>query len=227
MKLVVGTILACLITVGAALVEGNYSRRFTTVENSRNPVESIELLPAQIGEWRSLGDNAPLPEYVRRELGLMNSLDRSYEHSQTKQIVQVLLMVGEPGPLVRHPPSVCYANRAHKQIGSPEWLQSKGESEWGRFQLLRYEPSGALANERFYVAYAHTSDGDWDVPKFPRIAYGGQSRLFKAQVLATKSGIANEQAVLDGLTQFTDQFSRAFEQHIIANAAATMDTKEQ
>ena len=215
MKLVMGVFVACAITVAAAWVEGSYSRRFVSQQSERMQSQSLERLPEQIGSWQSLGPGEELPDYVTRELRLAGSINRKYKHATTGQVVQLLLMVGQPGPLVRHPPSICYSNRAHKQIGEPTWISVNDANEFGRFQLLAYEPSGALVDERFYVAYAHSTAGQWDVPSFPRVTYGDAQQLYKAQLLATKSGASSEQAVVDGLNLFAAEFCKSFAETVV------------
>ncbi|MEO0531284.1 MAG: exosortase-associated EpsI family protein [Planctomycetota bacterium] len=205
-------IVALALTVAGALVEGSYSGRWGTPPDLSAAAESIGALPETIGEWQHVADGDRLTKSISNELGLLDHINRVYEHTETGQRVQLLLMVGRPGPLVRHPPTVCYANRAHKQLGEPRWVFATDDRDptSDRFQLLTYKPARASGEERFYVAYSHSIGERWDTPDLPRLAYGGAPALYKAQTLLNVNSEREEPAALEQLTTFLREFIATF-----------------
>lgn len=205
-------LIALALTIAGAFVEGAYSGRWGTPPDLSAAATSIESLPDVIGDWNHIEDGDRLTKSISNELGLIDHVNRVYEHTETGQRVQLLLMVGRPGPLVRHPPTVCYANRAHKQLGDPRWIFATDERdpESDRFQLLTYRPARASGEERFYVAYSHSVGGRWDTPDLPRLEYGGSPALFKAQTLLNVNTDRDEAPALEELTKFLREFIAVF-----------------
>lgn len=218
MKTFVLILIATGLTVGAALMQGAYSGRWGEPVDLSSAAGAIERLPKRLGDWRQVELGDRMDESIQRELGLVNHLNRIYEHEATGRRVQLLLMAGRPGPLVRHPPTVCYANRAHEQLGDPRWIALTDRPDASRFQLLTYRPARSQAGERFFVAYAHYSNGAWDVPAFPRIAYGAAPALFKAQVLLNTDGDEPEAEAIGELADFVRRVAATFDGIAVSDA---------
>lgn len=218
-------LIALALTIAGALVEGSYSGRWGTPPNLSEAAESITALPEAIGVWQHVADGDRLTKSISNELGLIDHVNRVYENADTGQRVQLLLMVGRPGPLVRHPPTVCYANRAHQQMGDPRWIfaSEDRDPDSDRFQLLTYRPARANGEERFYVAYSHSVGERWDTPELPRLAYGGAPALFKAQALLNSNSEQDESAVLEELAAFLREFIDAFAEMRQATASSPAD----
>ena len=219
MKVPTGWFLAVAMTVAAALVNGVYTGRWGEPADLSSAASVVDRLPMQVGDWRAIDEGERLTETIQEELGLVNHLNRIYENAVTGRRVQLLLMAGRPGPLVRHPPTVCYSNRAHEQLGEDRWVNLSEEDAAGRFRLLTYRPARSQAGERFYVAYAHHIGVEWDVPTSPRLTYGAAPSLHKAQVLLNLEGGESEPKALEELSDFVRQFSTAFDTTAKADAA--------
>jgi hypothetical protein len=190
-------------TIAAALVHGRLTNRWENGTTIEQHAARIKTIPAQVGEWRQVMDLRPLDQPVQRELGVRAHINRVYENDTGKRIT-VLVMVGQPGPLVRHPIEICYGNRA-KRLISTNLLTFGHEADRHNFKVQRYEPKSVTEDE-FYVAYGFCRDGTWDVPASPRMAYGGARVLYKMQVLTHAESISPDQ-VPEHLSEFVQQFS--------------------
>ncbi|TWT97590.1 hypothetical protein Pla108_17420 [Botrimarina colliarenosi] len=218
MKGLLSIVVAVGLTVAAAVVHGNYLHRWGAPVDLSAAGGSIDRLDESLGPWHALEDGTPLTSFVSRELGLVNHLNRWFENAETGRRLQLLLMVGQPGPLVRHPPTVCYANRAHEQVAPAKLLAIPYKDAINEFALLSYKPSRAHDTERFFVAYGHSVGGEWGAPDFPRIAYGSSPALYKVQVLANRLGDETEQVVIEDIRSFLSGFVASFAEDVAIGA---------
>ncbi len=202
------------LTVVPALIEGKYVNRWGTPPDLESAAKRVESFPREFGNWTSVEDGEPLSPEVCRELGLVGYLTRIYKHRETGQMVRVLLMVGQSGPLLRHPPNICYANVANEQIGDMTKLQLSTTNPTGQFNLLEYKRAQSIANDRFLVAYSLASDATWKVPSMPRIEFGAAPLLYKVQLLTSLDPSQSRDTGVAILKQFAEEFSAAFQTHV-------------
>src|SRR6476620_489551 len=66
-----------------------------------------EPLSIQLGNWKLLNENA-FSEDVVRLLQWPAHLSRSYINQQTGDVVNLMVIVGPPGPISVHRPEICY-----------------------------------------------------------------------------------------------------------------------
>lgn len=208
MKTLLAIFAATALTVAPAVLEGQYSNRWGSRADLSVAGKQLHEFPRTVGAWQNVEDERPLSDAVCRELGLTEHFHRQYVHSTTGKQVNVLLMVGPPGRLVRHPPDVCYANRANQQLGEVESLEHSGTSARHQFKLLSFQRTSQPVPSNFRVAYAfHDGESSWQTPSSPRMEYGAAPVLYKLQVLSeTKEG--KESETIDAyLEEFIEAFS--------------------
>jgi len=174
-----------LLTIAPAVWHGQILRRWGIPDELAYHATTIEELPEQLGEWRLVAKGDPVKEHVREQLKLQGYLHRIYEHAGTGQRVSLLLMVGTAGPLVRHPPEICYESQANR-LASSTLLDVERDGHTSRFRLLEFSSRSPVPQD-FLIAYAFGSEGHWDNPSSPRLAYAGKSMLYKVQVLTDAS----------------------------------------
>lgn len=199
-RLRVSLVLAVVaLTVPAAYLHGVVLHRWGDHRDLQAHVEAISRVPDQIGQWRYIADGKKISERLQQQLELRGSVHRVYEHSATGQRVSVLLLVGPSGPLVRHPPEICYQARANRLLLSRPIQVDTGDGT-AQLRLLSYESNSSIEGD-FYVAYAFGADGVWDNPASPRLAYAGRPVLYKLHAL---TDMVNESAspAPEGLSDF-------------------------
>ena len=206
-RLLLVTLAAISLTVGPALIQGQYTNRWRTPPNLAAAGVRLHQLPRVFGDWQNSEDERPLSDAVCQELGLTEHFHRQYMHRSTGETVHVLLMVGPPGRLVRHPPDVCYANRANEQIGEIESMRVDAIAEEHQFKLLEFRRTAQPVKSKFQVAYAFNhGEETWNAPDSPRMAYGAASVLYKLQVLTEEQSGEIGSNFEDFLRLFVEQF---------------------
>jgi hypothetical protein len=182
-RLLLAILAAAALTVAPALIEGRYVNRWRAPRDLTLAASRLKDFPKTIGSWQFIGDSDQLPDEVCQELRLSGYFNRRYRDQQSGDVVQLLLMLGQPGALLRHEPDVCYVRRGHKQEGQPAQL-TVGDTTANKFRTLRYS-SGVPGAGRFTVSYGlKTDETSWDVPYWRRLEFAGAPRLFKIQVLS-------------------------------------------
>ncbi len=213
-QLVLALVAVAALTIIPALIEGHYVSRWGTPPDLAGAAERVGSFPREFGNWTFVEDGEALHPEVCRELGIVGYMTRAYKNRKSGATVSVLLMVGQSGPLLRHPPYICYANMANEQIGDMTKLASSTTTPAGEFNLLEYKRARTVTNERFLVAYGLATDAIWKVPDMPRIAFGAAPLLYKVQLLAALDPSQSREVGTALLKQFVDDFSAAFATHV-------------
>ena len=182
-KLACYTVILLGLVIGPAMIHGKLLNRWGEPQEFVEATRTVEELPAQLGSWVQTRDGDPLKKHVTRELGLSSYVSRYYAVPDGES-VQLLLLTGQPGPLVRHPPEICYGMSGNARRGEPRTFQIDVDGTNHSFRLLRYKSSSFITGE-FIVAYGFFDGHQWDAPTYPRLAYGGKPSLSKAQVLVS------------------------------------------
>lgn len=177
------------LTIPAALVQGKLLGRWGGTEELTEFTRAIEQLPEDLQQWRIVQDGPPLAEYLVELLDLKAYSQKVYQHRVTGQRVTALLLVARSGPLVRHPPEICYAVHGNRLLNSTSIsLPAENEARLLAYRIDRPVPGG------FFVAYAFSDGERWSCPKYPRLEYAGRPALVKIQLLtnATATTIERE-----------------------------------
>src|SRR3984957_11520193 len=139
---------AVMLTAAPALVHGVWSRRWRDPADMAKAARSVEDFPRQFGDWKQHGDDETMPEEAVRELRCAGYINRHYVNQKLGREVTVLLMVGPSGPLVRHPPEICYGNQANELLQKPANMAGASpDSQNHTFRFLRYKNPGAASGE--------------------------------------------------------------------------------
>ncbi|MGE3315772.1 MAG: exosortase-associated EpsI family protein [Planctomycetaceae bacterium] len=175
-----------LIAVGAltavpAVIHGRIMNRWGMPADLQVGAARVQNFPTQIGDWKRVRDEE-LDRTVTEELKCAGYVNRQYVNEKTGREISLLLFVGTPGPLVRHPPEICYGNRANTLLRGPEQITIGDSNE--TFRALRYKAPGPTGSE-FTIVYAWSDREHWSVPDYPRTEFGGEPMLYKLQVLST------------------------------------------
>jgi len=173
-----------ILTALPAIVQGVLTRRWQGASDISSAATRLEAFPAQFGDWQQQGEEQ-VPEEAIRELQCAGYFSRHYVNQRLGRDVTVILMVGPAGPLIRHPPEICYGNRANELLAKPAEINLQtSDAVKHKFRLLSYDNPRA-ASGQFSVCYGWSEDGTWNVPAYPRVDYGSAPMLFKMQVLTT------------------------------------------
>jgi hypothetical protein len=212
-RLILALVAAAVLTIVPAVIEGMYVNRWGTPADLEGAAARVGELPRDIGTWKFFKEGDPLHSTVTTELGVKGYVNRTYQDAKTGAMVQLLLMVGETGRLVRHPPNICYAQMANEQLGPMTKFTVSTTTPPGEFNLLEYKRARTVTNDRFLVAYSMATDEIWKVPAMPRVEFGGAAMLYKVQLLVP---LDPSQTRSNGellLKSFGEEFCAAFAKH--------------
>ena len=208
---------AAALTIAPAILEGLYANRWGNPPDFAAAADQLKGFPQEFGAWKFVSDGDPVSEYVARELGLAGYISRSYAHRENGSVVSLLLMVGQSGPLLRHPPNVCYANRANEQVGEMTTFHVETTKPASQFNLLEYRRPQSLTNDRFLVAYSMAASPTWSAPRMPRVEFGGAKKLYKVQLLTLLDPSQDHEKGAAILQGFAADFCAAFQLQLQAD----------
>lgn len=195
------TLAIVALTLPAAYFNGMILQRWGDPQELAENVQLLDQIDREVGDWRYVAEGEPIADYLVEELEIRGYVHRVYENRVTGQRVTMLILVGPAGPLVRHPPEVCYQMRANALLRSDRLTVDLGVRP-AQLRLLAYQSASVVEGD-FLVAYGFGDDGRWDVPSSPRLAYGGKSYLLKLHVLtdlASEPNSAHPQGLVDFLS---------------------------
>jgi hypothetical protein len=194
-----------VLTTVPAIVQGVLTRRWRGETDLSGAATRLVDFPTHFGDWQQQGEEEKVPEEALRELQCAGCFNRHYVNQRLGRDVTVIAMVGPAGPLIRHPPEICYGNRANQLLAKPVDIElTTSDSIRHRVRLLRYANPRAVSGE-FSVCYGWSADGAWDVPAYPRVEYGGAPMLFKMQVLTTDA-LPKDGGLPTATAQFLNDF---------------------
>src|SRR5262245_60704327 len=138
-SLILALVGIAVLTIIPALIEGSYVNRWGKPPDLAGASQRVGNFPREFAAWTYAEEGDRLHPEVCRQLGIEGYMSRSYKNRDSGAMVRVLLMVGQSGPLLRHPPYVCYANMANEQIGDMIKFQSAATTPPAEFNLLEYK----------------------------------------------------------------------------------------
>lgn len=142
----------------------------------------LDQLPQVIGLWTSTPGQ--IDERERRVAEIVGAVRRDYRHSQTGYTVTLTILSGASGPMSVHPPTACFEGVGYTLSSSPRAVtitdRSGNTVTLNRASFLQSDASFA---ETVRVFWGWSTDGQWDAPANPRLAWRGEPSLYKLYVV--------------------------------------------
>lgn len=203
------------LTVVPAVIHGRLTNRWGEPADMHAAAIRLDSFPQQAGDWEQLGEQETLPPEILRELQCTGYLNRRYGNRQTGDEVLVMVMVGSPGPLVRHPPEICYGNRANTMLGKPHLARIQAvDGQEHTLRVLRYRTPGDTGTE-FSICYGWSAGGRWQVPEYPRLEFGSEPLLYKLQLLSSDD-LPEGSEMPDAVSAFLHDFLPVLDRNVFA-----------
>lgn len=190
----IGTLLlacaAVILTLLSGLWQGQIRNRWGAAPAVAPAIQALEEMPREFGSWQSVRD-LELEKTVVEILECSGYVHRLYQHKTTGQVVNVVVLLGPPGPISVHTPEVCYAGQGFEAAGERRRVElaAKNKKERNEFWSVRMNNAkDASASQE--VLYAWSTGGAWETPESPRWTYRRQPYLYKIQAasLAVNNG---------------------------------------
>ncbi len=189
----IASLLAIALVAISGYVHGAWTGRWQSAEVLAHAAEAIKHVPKTIGDWDCVREN----QLTQEELDLASVagyVSRHYRNRRTNEAVQFVLMCGPAGPIAVHPPTACYTGLGYQQVG--ETAPYHGVPQDGTaavddaFQTARFESPRRGDTIQPHIYWAWSTDGRWQTPESPRLAFVGSPVLFKAYVaFETDAGV--------------------------------------
>lgn len=209
---------ALILTVASGMWHGRISNRWGPPTAVRPALEMLPGVPREIGDW-TLVDEQQLDPQVVDTLQCHGYLYRIYEHQESGQKVNVVVLLGPPGPISVHTPEICYSGQGFESDGQRVMhaVSRPGNSEQDQFWSVRMKP---LQNDGSVqqVYYAWSDGSRWTNPESPRWAFRRQPYLYKLQLASVQpsESPAAGDSQMQGAEDFLHEFSAAARPFIVS-----------
>lgn len=167
-----------LITM-TGVVRGKWSGRWVGAALGDAPRHRLSTIPLSVGDWN--GEAVSLDERELKLARVEKSFVRRYVHRQTGDVVTVMLLGGQPGPISVHTPDVCYRGSGFEEVGDAV-SYSAGSEGSPQFRVRAFQKQSPMPF-LIRVFYCWTVQGDWISPEFPRLAFAGEPVLYKLYLI--------------------------------------------
>lgn len=187
------SLLAIALVAISGYVHGAWTGRWQSAEVLARAAETVKQVPKTIGDWDCVQEN----QLTQEELDLASVagyVSRQYRNRRTNETVQFVLMCGPAGPIAVHPPTACYTGLGYQQVGETVpyrcALQDGTSAVGNAFQTARFESPRRGDTVQPHIYWAWSTNGRWQTPESPRLAFVGSPVLFKAYVaFETDAGV--------------------------------------
>jgi Protein of unknown function (DUF3485) len=169
---------ALVAVVGAGVVHGYWTERWSVSEAAAAVPARLAQVPAALGEWdgEPVADATPPPD-------VSGHLYRRYRHRRTGEVVTVALIGGRPGPVSIHTPDVCYGGNGY-DVAQPVKHAAPAEAGAGAvFLTAQFVKTRAAEQTRLRIFWAWSANGTWGVPDNPRVAFARSPVLYKLYLI--------------------------------------------
>jgi hypothetical protein len=178
-------IAASALIVGAGLVHGTWTHRWTASPAMAAMAARYESIPATIGEWTSTPFE--LGPRERAMAGAEACLGRVYTNSRRGASISVLLVGGLPAKIASHTPDICYRGAGYELSSPSAFSHRPGGGPAAGFRTAVASRGGAHPSVLRIFWTWHGSSG-WAAPEQARWQYATESMLTKLYVVRETAG---------------------------------------
>lgn len=145
-------------------------------------VTRVAGIPATIGNWTST--DSEISDREKEVAGIDGYIRRTYTNQRTGYEVHLTILCGPAGPIAVHPPTACFEGIGYTLASGPvpATLKSADQSTTWQFNRSSFRQGDASVPEIVRVFWGWSTDGVWQSPANPRIAFRGQPFLYKIYV---------------------------------------------
>ncbi|MEZ6125050.1 MAG: exosortase-associated EpsI family protein [Planctomycetaceae bacterium] len=151
--------------------------------------DRLANLPSVFGNWTSVDEELSEREVEVAEI--RSYVRRQYRNPALGYEVHLTILCGHAGPMAVHPPTACFEGVGYTLASGPviATVTSEGSDQACDFNKSSFRQIDASVPEIVRVFWGWSTDGHWQAPSNPRIAFRGDSYLYKIYV--TDRGLEN------------------------------------
>lgn len=167
---------AAAVVIGSGLIHGRLSGRWLAAVS---PDALDRVLPERLDTWERASPADAGETVLPPKAGEFARVVRFYTRWSDGATVGVLLVRGEPGPMVYNP-LICYDAVGYSRLGQPRRrpTANAGEALW-EVDLIKPGEETVLR-----VRWGWGEDGTWQIPDQPRVAFFRSRELYKLYVVS-------------------------------------------
>jgi hypothetical protein len=190
--------LAIVAIVGLTVPQAKFTNRFTSGSISAEEFgKRFAKVPMTVGNW--VGTDVEVDKATLEQAGAVNYVSRKYLNTETKQSVDLWLIVGHSRDICRHTPDICYPSQGFAQLGERVRWDFEDETSGGDpptffTAKFRNEDNAGSTEKRVFWAWNGNTEGQdrWDAPEpktwfdwlpfkstGPKVYYGNNPELYK------------------------------------------------
>ncbi|MBX9789743.1 MAG: EpsI family protein [Pirellulales bacterium] len=190
--LLLGVTLIALTTVATGVVTGTLGNRWQRPHDLGAAAKSLDLIAktSEVGPWK-LKDSSRLSPEIVKLLHTSGDVSCKYQNDQTGDIVELVVLVGETGPLSTHSPEVCYSSRDYQVVSEPTSQQVEARGVPANFLSMTLSSDG-FDGSLLRVWYAWHNGQQWFAPRNARISLRAEPFLYKIQISTYLTGLEDE-----------------------------------
>ncbi len=168
-------------TIGSEMLVGRRAFRAEQERMLADGVQRLEQVPREVGDWQMTSESQ-FSTRVVETLDCRGHFCRTYKNPKGDS-VNVVLLVGPPGPLVAHRPEVCMDGQGYQIVADKERVEF-GTGQSPTDELFRSTFAVGNSGRQVVVYYGWARSGGFEAPDLPRLELGREPMLYKIQVSA-------------------------------------------
>lgn len=179
---------ALAILVSTAIVQGEWSGRWTIGAAIERAVTKLDAIPIQVGSWS--GQAFELDEQSLAIGEIAGYVARRYRHEDGRE-VSVMLVCGRPGPISVHTPEWCYGGAGFEAKQTPSNRALEPDSEpagKADFATNLFMKEDAAIPEGLRIYWAWNTGMGWKAPENPRLMFAAKPFLYKLYIVTGADG---------------------------------------
>jgi hypothetical protein len=175
----IATGLCVLVVVGAAVVHGASTHRWSMLNPSPARAEAMHAHTIAHGDYTSVDVPSEMPVWERSIVTC-----RNYTSPSGLPPIAVSMTSGPAGAVSTHTPDVCYPGSGYKTVKAPrkETIELADGTK-ATYLVADFERRTSSSYVRQRVRWAWSTGAAWDAPANPRFAYLQQTELFKLYIV--------------------------------------------
>jgi hypothetical protein len=204
---------AILAIIGLTAAQAITSNRFTGGSVTAEEIgQRFAKVPLAVGPW--VGKDTEVDKATLEQAGAVQHVSRRYVNSETKQSVDLWLVVGHSRDICRHTPDICYPSQGFSQLGErvkwPFEDDDDNSNEPPTFFTAKFrnETNAGSRERRVFWAWNGNTEGQdrWDAPELktwfdwlgkstgPKTFYGNNTALYKMYFTADMADLDEDVA---------------------------------
>ncbi len=218
LKFVSAVLMVAALTILSGVLHGWLSNRWGPSVETLHVANKLKEMPFEFGDWR-LQSSAELDKSSQEQLQPAGYFDRRYNNRQTGDVVDVMLLLGRPGPIAVHTPEVCFASRNCERCGERQEVAIRGpagadDEFWSLdFKLMN------LHGEVVRVYYAWSAGDRWLALKDAHYWSAGLPYFYKIQLVGLLPPGTTNLRSDDPCQRFLQDFIPVARKYLIAPSA--------